>query len=51
MSDALHDVFGARAPLKVGSKSYVMYRLDALNKLKGVNLATLPFSIKVVLEA
>ncbi|MFN7471163.1 MAG: aconitase family protein, partial [Roseiflexaceae bacterium] len=51
MSDALHDVFGARAPLKVGSNSYVMYRLDALNKLKGVNLATLPFSIKVVLEA
>ncbi len=51
MTDALHDVFGARAPLKVGSNSYVMYRLDALNKLNGVNLAQLPFSIKVVLEA
>ena len=51
MSDALHDVFGARAPLNVGSTSYVIYRLDALNKLNGVNLASLPFSIKVVLEA
>ncbi len=51
MSDALHDVFNAKAPLKVGSKHYVMYRLDALQSLKGVDLTTLPFSVKVVLEA
>ncbi len=51
MSDALHDVFNAKAPLKVGSKQYVMYRLDALQSLAGVDLATLPFSVKVVLEA
>lgn len=51
MSDGLIDVFGARAPLKVGNKQYVMYRLDALQKVAGDNLATLPFSVKVVLEA
>jgi len=51
MSDALNDVFQAKAPLKVGSKQYVMYRLDALNAVQGVDLQTLPFSVKVVLEA
>jgi len=51
MSDGLIDVFGARAPLKVGNKQYVMYRLDVLQKIAGDNLATLPFSVKVVLEA
>ncbi|MFZ9859182.1 MAG: aconitate hydratase AcnA [Roseiflexaceae bacterium] len=51
MSDGLIDVFGARAPLKVGSKQYVMYRLDALQNVASNNLATLPFSVKVVLEA
>ncbi|MFM7678190.1 MAG: aconitase family protein, partial [Roseiflexaceae bacterium] len=51
MSDALHDVFNAKAPLKVGSKQYVMYRLDALQSRAGVDLSTLPFSVKVVLEA
>ncbi|MBM4413458.1 MAG: aconitate hydratase, partial [Chloroflexi bacterium] len=51
MSDGLIDVFGARAPLKVGNKQYVMYRLDALQKVAGHTLASLPFSVKVVLEA
>ncbi len=51
MSDALNDVFQAKAPLNVGSQQYIMYRLDALKAVDGVDLSTLPFSIKVVLEA
>jgi len=43
MSDGLIDVFGARAPLKVGNKQYVMYRLDALQKIAGDNLARCRF--------
>ncbi len=51
MSDAVNDVFSARSLLKVGSAQYVIYRLEALRAINGVDLATLPFSIKVVLEA
>ena len=51
MSDAVNDVFGARSLLKVGSAQYVIYRLEALRSINGVDLAKLPFSIKVVLEA
>ncbi len=46
------DVFGARAPLDTGFGRATIYRLDALDKA-GVakDLARLPFSIKVLLEA
>jgi aconitate hydratase len=41
--------FGARDTLRVGSRSYTYFRLDAL-AAKGYDLATLPFSLKVLLE-
>jgi aconitate hydratase len=41
--------FGARDTLRVGAKSYTYFRLDAL-AAKGHDLATLPFSLKVLLE-
>jgi aconitate hydratase len=41
--------FGARATLTVGAREYEMYRLDALAQ-RGVNLARLPFSLKILLE-
>ena len=46
------DLFGARAPLDTGFGRATIYRLDALDKA-GVakDLARLPFSIKVLLEA
>jgi aconitate hydratase len=46
------DSFGSRAALKTTGGSYTIHRLDALKKA-GVapNLDTLPFSIRVVLEA
>ncbi|KPV54362.1 aconitate hydratase [Kouleothrix aurantiaca] len=51
MSDALTDPFGARAPLNVGGKQYIIYRLSELAARTGADLSTLPFSVKVVLEA
>ncbi|MGQ9892243.1 MAG: aconitate hydratase AcnA [Roseiflexus sp.] len=51
MSDTLHDPFGARAPLVVGGRTFLIYRLDALERRSGVDLARLPFSIRVLLEA
>ena len=41
--------FGARDTLTVGARSYTYFRLDALAS-KGYDLATLPFSFKVLLE-
>ncbi|MEO8465771.1 MAG: aconitate hydratase AcnA [Gammaproteobacteria bacterium] len=40
------DSFGARKPLKVGAKTYQIYRLDAV---KGA-VATLPYTLKILLE-
>ncbi|HMO59571.1 MAG TPA: aconitate hydratase AcnA [Roseiflexaceae bacterium] len=51
MSDILSDPFGARAPLGVGGRQYTIYRLATLADRVGVDLQTLPYSIKVVLEA
>ncbi|MEN9938561.1 MAG: hypothetical protein RLZZ387_5140 [Chloroflexota bacterium] len=51
MSSSLHDVFNARAPLNVGGKQYMIYRLDAVAGRVGADLARLPFSVRVVLEA
>ncbi|NCP86540.1 MAG: aconitate hydratase AcnA [Anaerolineae bacterium CG_4_9_14_3_um_filter_57_17] len=47
----MNDFFKSRDVLKVGNKKYVYYRLDALEKAGLTNLAKLPFSIRVVLEA
>jgi len=41
--------FGSRATLRVGNRTYTYYRLDALTE-RGFDLATLPFSLKVLLE-
>jgi aconitate hydratase len=41
--------FGARSTLTVGASEYEIYRLDSLEQ-RGVNLARLPFSLKILLE-
>ncbi|MEO6959224.1 MAG: aconitate hydratase [Burkholderiaceae bacterium] len=41
--------FGARGELKVRDKSYRIYRLDAV-KGKGLDVATLPYGLKILLE-
>ena len=41
--------FQSRAVLKSGSRSYTIYRLNALAD-RGFNLARLPFSLKILLE-
>src|SRR5471030_973268 len=41
--------FNSRATLKVGSKEYEIYRLDALDKA-GVSTKHLPFSLRILLE-
>jgi aconitate hydratase len=45
------DFFKSREALKVGDRSYVVYRLAALEKAGLVDLKRLPFSIRVLLEA
>jgi aconitate hydratase A / 2-methylisocitrate dehydratase len=42
--------FSTRAALKVGSDSFDIYRLDALERAKIGNVSRLPFSLKVLLE-
>src|SRR6266853_3312621 len=41
--------FGAAGPLRVGGRTYEIFRLAALEKT-GVNLARVPYSIKILLE-
>ncbi|HVZ38240.1 MAG TPA: aconitate hydratase AcnA [Candidatus Kapabacteria bacterium] len=41
--------FDARSLLKVGDRSYTIYRLDALANF-GVNLSRLPYSLRILLE-
>ncbi|HWQ14516.1 MAG TPA: aconitate hydratase AcnA [Roseiflexaceae bacterium] len=48
---ATQDPFNARAPLEVGGRRYTIYRLDALAGRSGADLARLPYSVRVVLEA
>jgi len=45
------DFFQSRSTLKVGSKEYVIYSLDALEKAGLGKLDRLPFSIRIMLEA
>ena len=47
----MNDFFNARDVLNVGDKDFVIYRLDALEKAGLTNLKSLPFSIRVILEA
>jgi aconitate hydratase len=47
----MKDFFNARDVLQVGDKSYLIYRLDALEKAGLTSLKRLPFSIRIVLEA
>ncbi len=42
--------FGSRASLSVGSRSYTYFRLGALDTLAGNTVASLPFSLKILLE-
>jgi aconitate hydratase len=41
--------FNSRSTLRVGSKDYEIYRLDALDK-KGISTKHLPFSLRILLE-
>src|SRR5262245_53715207 len=51
MTDRSADPFGARVTLDVGGKQYWIYCLDRLAERIGADLARLPVSLKVVLEA
>ena len=44
------DSFGSRATLDVDGTAYTIFRLDALQKLKGSTAARLPFSLRILLE-
>lgn len=43
------DSFGAKSTLEVGDQSYEIYRLDAVQG-EGLDVASLPYSLKVLLE-
>ncbi len=43
------DSFGAKSTLEVGDNSYEIYRLDAVQG-EGIDVASLPYSLKVLLE-
>ncbi len=45
------DFFKSRDTLKVGSKEYIYYRLEALEKAGLTELNRLPYSIRILLEA
>jgi len=45
------DFFKSRGVLKIGSKQYIIYRLDALEKAGLTQLSRLLFSICILLEA
>jgi aconitate hydratase len=50
MSPASKNSFGARSALRVGSDTFDIYRLDALERAGIGNVSRLPFSLKVLLE-
>ena len=41
--------FGSRSVLGVGSREYVIYRIDALDK-QGISTTHLPYSLRILLE-
>jgi aconitate hydratase len=42
--------FGSRSALQAGGRNYTIYRLDALNEISGGKAASLPVSLKILLE-
>ena len=42
--------FGSRSKLEAGGRQYTVYRLDTLDKISGGKSASLPFSLKILLE-
>jgi aconitate hydratase len=50
-NDMTQDFFKARDTLKTSEGTFVIYRLDALEKAGLVTLSKLPYSIRVMLEA
>jgi aconitate hydratase len=44
------DAFGAEASLDTGSGSVAYFRLEAVARAAGIDLATLPFTVKILLE-
>jgi aconitate hydratase len=51
MSAPHKNSFGTRSPLRVGSDTFDIYRLSALDRSAGgANVSRLPFSLKVLLE-
>jgi aconitate hydratase len=44
-----HDTFGSRSTLRVGDRSYEVFRLDVLERA-GLDITRLPFSLKILLE-
>jgi aconitate hydratase len=42
--------FGSRSTLEAGGRQYTIYRLDALDSVSGGKAASLPFSLKILLE-
>jgi aconitate hydratase len=42
--------FGSRSTLEAGGRQYTIYRLDALDSVAGSKAASLPFSLKILLE-
>ena len=47
---ATNNSFGSRSSLSVDGHTYVYYQLGAAATLPGSTVATLPFSLKVLLE-
>ncbi len=46
---AMTNTFGARSTLKVGSRAFEIFRLDALSKA-GIDVSRLPYSLRILLE-
>src|SRR5579875_2048681 len=44
------NTFGAAATLTVNGSDYQIFRLDALDKLPGVKVSRIPYSIRILLE-
>jgi len=50
MSETNLDSFGARSSLKVGARTYEIYRLDAVSAAQIGHVDKLPFSLRILLE-
>src|SRR5437763_17223862 len=49
MFEGMTNTYGSRDTLRVGSKSYDFFRLDALDRA-GIATTHLPFSLRILLE-